>query len=207
MIRFYDAWENWNFSTCVFAMVKTSQVTRQASTPGLIFCAVSPNLKALEFSQWCGFERGMDQSYFSKLSQSVKFTQLKDLRLHWIQVQYESLKSFITAAKGTLQTMTFELVTLKDDSTLSTGSNPAAWKRVWEFLAIEVPMNKFFMVNIGYKGLKVLIRGLDSSVEPTYSVSFDAEVADICFSEWIGQLMPVTLDRHYDITARKYPGE
>jgi hypothetical protein len=99
------------------------------------------------------------------------------------------------------------LVTLKDDSTLSTGLNPASWKRVWDFLAIEVPMKKFFMANIGYKGLKVLIRGPDGSVEPTYSVSFDAEVANICFSEWIGQLMPVTLDRHYDISRRKYLGE
>ncbi|KAJ5218727.1 uncharacterized protein N7498_000826 [Penicillium cinerascens] len=61
------------------------------------------------------------------------------------------------------------------------------------------------MANIGYEGLKVLIGGPDGSVEPTYSVSFDAQVADICFSEWIGRLNPVRLDRHYDISVRKYP--
>lgn len=158
MIRFYDIWENRNFlQVCICYSKKESGHTSSFNTWLDLLLAVSPNLKALEFSQWCEDERAMDQSCFSELSRSIKFTRLKELRLHWIQVRYESLKSFITAAKGTLEALTFELVSLKDDSTPSTGSNPTSWQMVWHFLAKELSLKKFSMANIGYKGLKVLI--------------------------------------------------
>lgn len=65
---------------CIYYSKKKSGPTSSSNTWLDLLLAVSPNLKTLEFSQWCEVERGMDQSCFSELSRSIKFTRLKELR-------------------------------------------------------------------------------------------------------------------------------
>jgi hypothetical protein len=170
-----------------------------------LLISVAPRLKMLVFSQWCRNPRDMGECYFSELSQSIRFTRLKELHLHWIQIQFESFKSFLNTTKGIIDSLSLELVTLKTNTPPSTNYEPTCWRHVWEFLGAELSLKHFYMGNIGYWRRKVMIQGPDELVAPTYSATFNADVTDICFNDWIRQLKPIS-SKSLDLSARKYPG-
>lgn len=175
-----------------------------------ILLTVSSRLKVLEFSQWCGARRDMNQAIFSRLSQTIVLSQLKDLHLHWIQVQPDALKTFIRSAKATLRALSLELVTLTNGDQYLDPSNPTPWRLIWEFLADEISLEKLHLAYLGYRGLKVMIqRSCDSQISsmPDYSIDFNSEIADISFSEWILQFNPVTQFKEDDLGKRKYDGK
>lgn len=169
-----------------------------------IFISVAPQLRTLVFSQWYRGPREMGEQ-FSELSQNIRFTRLRELHLHWIEIGFKSFKLFLNTTKGTLDSLSLELVTMKTNTALSTNSEPSFWEQIWEFLGAELSLKSFYMGNIGYRRRKVMIQGPDELVEPTYSVTFNAYVTDICFNDWIRQLKPIFL-RSFDISTRSYPG-
>ena len=170
-----------------------------------LLISVAPRLKMLVFSQWYRNPRDMGECYFSEFSQSIRFTRLKELHLHWIQIRFESFKSFLNTTKGTLDSLSLELVSLKPNIPPSTDYEPTCWRHVWEFLGAELSLNRLYMGHIGCWGRKVMIQGPGELVEPTYSATFNADVTDICFNDWIGQLKPI-LSKSQDLSARNYPG-
>ncbi|KAJ5930855.1 hypothetical protein N7466_006348 [Penicillium verhagenii] len=169
-----------------------------------LFIYLAPQLRTLVFSQWYQGPREMGEQ-FSELSQNIRFTRLKELHLHWIEIGFESFKLFLNTTKGTLDSLSLELVTLKIDTALSTNSGPSSWEQIWEFLGAEFSLKSFYMGNIGYRRQKVMIQGPDELVEPTYSVTFNAYATKICFNDWIRQLKPI-ISRGFDISTRSYAG-
>ncbi|CEJ53667.1 hypothetical protein PMG11_00017 [Penicillium brasilianum] len=168
-----------------------------------LFISVAPQLTTLVFSQWYRSPREMGEQ-FLELSQNIRFTRLRELHLHWIEIGFESFKLFLNTTKGTLDSLSLELVTLKTNTALSTNSEPSGWEQIWESLGAELSLKSFYMGNIGYRRRKVMIQGPDELAEPTYSVTFNAYVTDICFNDWIRQLKPIIL-RSFDISTRSYP--
>ncbi|KAJ6024980.1 hypothetical protein N7540_005777 [Penicillium herquei] len=169
-----------------------------------LFISVAPQLRTLVFSQWYRGPREMGEE-FSDLSQNIRFTRLKVLHLHWIEIGFESFKLFLNTTKGTLDSLSLDLVTLKTNTVRSTNSEPSCWEQIWEFLGAEFSLKSFYMGNIAYQRRKVVIQGPDVLVEPTYSVTFDAYETEICFNDWIRQLKPIVI-KGFDISARGYPG-
>lgn len=51
-----------------------------------LLISVARRLKMLFFSQCYQNPRDMGECYFSELSQSIRFTRLKELHLHWIEI-------------------------------------------------------------------------------------------------------------------------
>lgn len=184
-----------------------------------LLIAVAPSLKVLAFSQCCQGRRAIRYNYFSVLSQRIEFTQLRELHLHWIGIQYESLKLFLSTTKVTLGTLTLKSVTLSDNIPSSTNPNPiernhdycvgmgTIWQSIWGFLQDELSLQSFYMETLGYRVLKVLILGFGDFPEITDSANFDSKAGDISFGEWINRLTPVPSGERGDILIWKYNGE
>lgn len=162
---------------------------------------VAPSLKTLVFSQWHKDERRLDTSYFSELSDSIEFTQLEELNLHWIQVCPESFMSFLSTAKATLHTLTLDSVTLRFTLPWSMQKIEGLWRRVWDHLRDELSLQRLYMENLGYGSNPVVILGPRTLVYPCF---FDAKVAKESFSEWINRLRGQWWGRRDGLKSR-YP--
>ncbi|CAG8001459.1 unnamed protein product [Penicillium salamii] len=170
-----------------------------------LLISVAPRLKRLVFSQWYRAPRDLEARYFSELSQSIRFTRLKELHLHWIQIRLESFKSFLNTTKGTMVSLSLDLVSLQPSALPSTDYGPTCWRLLWDFLQAEMSLKRCYMGQLGYRRRKVMIQGPDELAEPTYTATFNADVNGICFNDWIGQLKPIVSEK-LDFTIRRYPG-
>ncbi|KAJ5389133.1 uncharacterized protein N7496_000201 [Penicillium cataractarum] len=120
---------------------------------------IAPSLKTLVFSQWHKDERRLDPSYFSELSDSIKFTRLEELNLHWIEVRPESFMSFLSTAKATLHTLTLDWVALRFTLPWSMQKIEGLWRRVWDHLRDELSLQRLTMERLGYGSNPVVILG------------------------------------------------
>jgi hypothetical protein len=159
-------------------------------------------------------------NYFSNLAQNMNFTQLRELHLHWIEIQYDSLKSFLNTAKATLDTLTLESVTMSDDISPETDESSAVngqrrrrdkmgalWQRVWVFLGNELSLKTFSVWDLGYRGLKVSVMGYGDGGQKGDSARFDADLAGISFAEWISHLRAVVTGECCDVLAVRHQGK
>ncbi|CAG8230561.1 unnamed protein product [Penicillium salamii] len=170
-----------------------------------LLISVAPRLKRLVFSQWYRGPRDLEARYFSELSQSISFTRLKELHLHWIQIRLESFKSFLNTTKGTMVSLSLDLVTLQPSALPSTDYGPTCWRLLWDFLQAEMSLKRCYMGQLGYQRRKVMIQGPDELAELTYTATYNADVNGICFKDWIGQLKPI-VSEELDLPVRRYPG-
>ncbi|KAJ5851848.1 uncharacterized protein N7529_011233 [Penicillium soppii] len=194
-----------NLHICICYDEDDLNCTPNSNTYIDLLISVAPRLKGLVLSQWYRNPRDLGARYFSELSQSIRFTQLKELHLHWIQIRLESFKSFLNTTKGTMVSLSLDLVTLQPSAPPSTDYGPTCWRLVWEFLRAELSLNRCYMGHLGYRRNKVMIQGPGELAEPTYTATFNADVNGICFNDWIRQLKPILSERE-DLSARSYPG-
>lgn len=192
----------------------------RATTVNLLI-KIAPKLKTLVFSQWnkSQYRRGMKHRHFLDIAQSINFTQLRKLHLHWVEIQYESLKSFLNTAKATLDTLTLELVTMSNDSHPATDQTSvgniqspldrmsASWQCVWILLGNEFSLKTFEVKNLDFRGLKVFWIKQGDGNQKSESVRFDAEVAEISFYEWMSHLTAVVTGEVRDTVAVRHRGE
>ncbi|KAJ5965460.1 hypothetical protein N7481_012174 [Penicillium waksmanii] len=192
----------------------------RANTVDLLI-KIAPRLKTLVFSQWRKSKYRWDtvHHHFLEIAQSINFTQLKKLHLHWVEIEYKSLKSFLNTAKATLGTLTLEFVTMSHDSHPVTDQTSVgniqspldrmsvSWQHVWDLLGNELSLQTFEVKNLDYKGARVFwIRHGDGS-QKVESARFDAEVAEISFREWMSHLTVVVTGEYRDNVAVRNQGE
>lgn len=182
---------------------------------------VAPKLKTLVLSQLNKSKEGLDIRHrpFLDIAQSINFTQLRKLHLHWIEIQYESLKSFLNTAKATLDTLTLKFVTMSNDShpatdQMSVGNIQfpldrmgASWQCVLILLRNEFSLKTFEVKSIDYRGLKVFWIKHGDGGQKVESARFDAEVAEISFHEWMSHLTAVATREFRDPAAVRRQGE
>ncbi|KAL4938535.1 hypothetical protein BDV06DRAFT_200737 [Aspergillus oleicola] len=171
-----------------------------------LLLAVAPSLKALAFSQLDRDQATMKYNYFLDVAQSIKFTQLKSLHLHWIEIQLPSLKSFLHTAKATLKTLTLDFVSMNDDPLPKRDRKSrrhklatveVLWQRVWRYLGDELSLKTYSMGNLAHRELRVFMREYAEGAQETAFAHFDKKELGISFHEWIGRFEAVVIPTSY----------
>ncbi|KAJ5173893.1 uncharacterized protein N7500_001824 [Penicillium coprophilum] len=171
-----------------------------------VIIEVAPRLKTLAFSQ--GHYRSSHQTLHQveQLSQSVQFTQLRELHLHWIHLTSGTLKSFLNTAKPTLRVFTLFAVSLdaNEDLPINDPITSMYWQRLWDFFRDELSLQRFSMGKITSDPNKYLIQGPDELTKPSENAEFDAETAGTSFSEWIDSLTLVLINGYHHLYDREW---
>ncbi|KAJ5934972.1 hypothetical protein N7466_004519 [Penicillium verhagenii] len=182
-----------------------------------ILARVASTLKTLTFAQWSPSEE-LSAHYFQNLSQSIQFSQLKELSLYSIEVRTETLRVFLRTAAPTLRRLSMNLVSLTDPITAAPdlevmSGDPGTWytslsievkneikglwERVFQSWADQLDLHFVRLSDLGYRGRDIrLIDPLrlqhgqrDSRLSSLVrSLCFDTQKTSITFKQWVTQL-------------------
>jgi hypothetical protein len=123
--------------------------------------ASAPNLKMLNISDRSN-SGGPRFRYSTTLSNSVHFTQLRELHLSLIKTSLNESKDFLRTSAPTLKLLEPEFVTLSDNCKqgLTTGGKTrpsSSAKEAWNFLRDDLSLQNLSMRGLAYQEIEVRV--------------------------------------------------
>ncbi|GLA67265.1 hypothetical protein AtubIFM55763_010616 [Aspergillus tubingensis] len=143
-----------------------------------ILVTVAPKLKSLTFGQWNPWEE-LSPVYFQDLSEKIRFSQLEEVHLHWIEVTVDTLRKFLHTAAPILKRLRMSMVSLTDPIIAARDPGPITeersswgsslsiavtneirqlWMRAFEFLADNLKLQFVQLSKLGYRGREIKLQ-------------------------------------------------